>query len=317
MIPNRKPAIISIAGHKLSKEEMKLLKVEKPWGVILFKRNISSFAQTKKLTTQIRKCFNDKFYPIMIDEEGGKVSRLSNLFNTREFSQSFFGNIYENNKKKGMLIYQYYLETISNILKDIGININTIPVMDLLQNSTHDIIQERGYSKKLDTVKSLGKFCISFLKKKKIGTVAKHAPGHGCANADSHKKLPVVKKKLKDLFSNDFAAFNNLNCHFLMTAHVLYKKVDPNFSATHSKNIINKIIRKKLNFKGLIVSDDICMKALSGNLFLNAKNALNSGCNLVLHCSGKLQESRNLLKNLQRIDKFTQKKTHQFYEFLR
>jgi beta-N-acetylhexosaminidase len=102
-----------------------------------------------------------------------------------------------------------------------------------------------------------------------------------------------------------------------MTAHVLYKKVDPNFSATHSKNIINKIIRKKLNFKGLIVSDDICMKALSGNLFLNAKNALNSGCNLVLHCSGKLQESRNLLKNLQRIDKFTQKKTHQFYEFLR
>ena len=191
---NRKPVIIGLAGHKLNKEERKLLKTEKPWGVILFKRNISSFAQTKKLTTQIRKCLNDKSYPILIDEEGGKVSRLSNLFNTREFSQSFFGKIYENNKKKGTLIYKYYLETISNILNDIGVNINTIPVMDLLQNSTHNIIQERAYSKKLNIVKSLGKFCISFLKKKKIGTVAKHAPGHGCTNADSHKKLPVVKK---------------------------------------------------------------------------------------------------------------------------
>jgi len=314
---NRKPAIISIAGYKLTKEEIKLLKIEKPWGVILFKRNILSFEQTKKLTKQIRQCLNDQFYPILIDEEGGKVSRLSNLFNTREFSQNFFGNIYENNKKKGILIYKYYLETISNILNDMGVNINTIPVMDLLQNSTHEIIKGRSYSKKLSTVKSLGKFCISFLKEKKIATVAKHAPGHGCANADSHKKLPVVKKKPKELYAADFSAFNNLNCHFLMTAHVLYKKIDPSFSATHSKNIIEKIIRKKLNFKGLIISDDISMKALSKNLILNAKNALNSGCNLVLHCSGKIQESRNLLNNLEVIDKFTQKKTYQFYEFLR
>lgn len=314
---NRKPAIIGIAGYRLTKEEIKLLKIEKPWGVILFKRNILSFEQTKKLTKQIRKCLNDQFYPILIDEEGGKVSRLSNLFNTREFSQIFFGNIYENNKKKGILIYKYYLETISNILNDIGVNINTIPVMDLLQNSTHEIIKGRSYSKKLDTVKSLGKFCISFLKGKKIATVAKHAPGHGCASADSHKKLPIVKKKLKELYAADFSAFNNLNCHFLMTAHVLYKKIDPNFSATHSKNIIKKIIRKKLNFKGLLISDDISMKALSKNLVSNAKNALNSGCNLVLHCSGKIRESRNLLNNLEGIDKFTQKKTHQFYEFLR
>ncbi len=314
---NRKAAIISIAGYKLTKNEIKLLKVEKPWGVILFKRNIFSFEQTKKLTKDIRKCFNDEFYPILIDEEGGKVSRLSNLFSTKEFSQNFFGNIYENDKKKGILIYKYYLETISNILNEMGININTIPVMDLLQQSTHKIIKGRSYSKKLDTVKSLGKICISFLKEKKIGAVAKHAPGHGCANTDSHKRLPLVKKNLKDLYKNDFSAFNNLNCHFLMTAHVLYKKIDSNFPATHSKKIIDKILRKKMKFKGLIISDDISMKALNKDLILNAKNALNSGCNLVLHCNGKIHESRNLLRNLGRIDKFTQKKTYQFYEFLR
>tara|TARA_B100001250_G_C19782770_1_gene782643 strand:- start:249 stop:1202 length:954 start_codon:yes stop_codon:yes gene_type:complete len=317
MVINRKPAIISIAGYKLTKQEVQLLKKEKPWGVILFKRNIFSFQQTKKLTKQIRKCFNDRFYPILIDEEGGKVSRLSNLFNTREFSQYFFGNLYEINKKKGLLFYRYYLETICNILNESGINVNTIPVMDLLQNSTHQIIKERSYSANINTIKSLGKLCISFLKEKKIAAVAKHAPGHGCANSDSHKKLPVVRKELKHLYSTDFLLFRNLNCHFLMTAHVLYKKIDANFPATHSKKIIKQIIRKKLNFKGLIISDDISMKALSKDLVLNAKEALNSGCNLVLYCNGKIQESRRLLKNLEGIDKFTQKKTHQFYQFLR
>ncbi len=314
---NRKAAIVSIKGKKLTIQEKKLLKKEKPWGIILFKRNIESFKQSKKLIEEIKKCVKDPLYPIMIDEEGGKVSRLSNLFSTREFSQHFFGKIYEKNKKKGKLIYKYYLDTICNILKDLGINVNTIPVMDLLQKSTHEIIKERSYSNDLKTVKSLGKFCISFLKEKKIASVVKHAPGHGCANVDSHKKLPVVNKKANELYNKDFSAFKNLNSHFLMTAHVLYKKIDSNFSATHSRKIINTIIRKKFKFKGLIISDDISMKALSSDLNLNAKNALNSGCNLVLYCKGEIKESKSLLKNLQKIDKFTQKKTYQFYDFLR
>ena len=317
MIKNRKPIIISISGYSLTNAEINILKSQKPWGVILFKRNILSFDQTKKLTKSIREVMKDKFYPILVDEEGGKVSRLSNLFSTKEFSQKFFGNIYEINKKKGLLIYKYYLETISNILVDMGININTVPVLDLLQSSTHTIIQERSYSSNLKTIKHLGKFCISFFKDKKIGTVAKHAPGHGSANADSHKKLPIVYKSTRHLYKNDFAAFNNLNCHFLMTAHVLYKKIDSKKSATISRNIINKIIRKKLKYKGIIISDDISMKALSKDIVTNAKRALNAGCNLVLHCSGDIKETTSLLNNLNTIDKFTRKKTHHFYEFLR
>ena len=314
---NRKAAIISIRGSKLTASEIKLLKKEKPWGIILFKRNIITFKQTKNLTQKIRSCMKDPFYPILIDEEGGKVSRLSGLFSTKEFSQYFFGLLYEKNNKNGKLIYKYYLETICNILNDLGININTIPVMDLLQNSTHQVIKSRAYSYQTKTIKTLGKFCISFLKKKKIASVSKHVPGHGCSNSDSHLNLPIVYKKKSKLYKEDFSLFKNLSSNFMMTAHILYKNVDSKNLATFSNNIINQIIRKKLNFKGILISDDISMKALSKNLSVNADKALNAGCNLVLYCGGNIKESSKLLKNLRTIDEFTQKKTYQFYNFLR
>ena len=314
---NRKAAIISIRGSKLTASEIKLLKKEKPWGIILFKRNITTFKQTKNLTQKIRSCMKDPFYPILIDEEGGKVSRLSELFSTKEFSQYFFGLLYEKNNKNGKLIYKYYLETICNILNDLGININTIPVMDLLQNSTHQVIKSRAYSYQTKTIKTLGKFCISFLKKKKIASVSKHVPGHGCSNSDSHLNLPIVYKKKSKLYKEDFSLFKNLSSNFMMTAHILYKNIDSKNLATFSNNIINQIIRKKLNFKGILISDDISMKALSKNLSINADKALNAGCNLVLYCGGNIKESSKLLKNLRTIDEFTRKKTYQFYNFLR
>ena len=314
---NRKAAIISIEGSKLTASEIRLLKKEKPWGIILFKRNIITFKQTKNLTQKIRSCMKDPFYPILIDEEGGKVSRLSGLFSTKEFSQYFFGLLYEKNNKNGKLIYKYYLETICNILNDLGININTIPVMDLLQNSTHQVIKSRAYSYQTKTIKTLGKFCISFLKKKKIASVSKHVPGHGCSNSDSHLNLPIVYKKKSKLYKEDFSLFKNLSSNFMMTAHILYKNIDSKNLATFSNNIINQIIRKKLNFRGILISDDISMKALSKNLSINADKALNAGCNLVLYCGGNIKESSKLLKNLRTIDEFTRKKTYQFYNFLR
>ncbi len=312
----RKAAIISIGGSSLTPSEIFLLKKDKPWGVILFKRNIISFNQAKRLTSSIRKCMNDPYYPILLDEEGGNVSRLSQLFSTREYSQLFFGKLYEKNKIKGKLIYKYYLETICNILVDLGVNINTIPVLDLLNKSTHRILHDRVYSKNKKTIVSLGNFCISLLKKKRIASVVKHAPGHGCSNQDSHLKLPIVYKKSQKLFKEDFSLFKNTNSLFMMTAHILYKNVDSKKLATFSSYIIKKIIRKKLNFKGILISDDISMKALSKNLNLNAEKALNAGCNLVLYCNGNIKESSKLLKNLRYIDKFTEKKTYQFYDFL-
>jgi len=314
---DRKPAIISLKKYRLTKAERFILKSEKPWGVILFKRNIKSYEQVKNLTSEIRKCLKDPFYPILVDEEGGKVSRFSDLLNSKEFSQNFFGNLFEKDNKNGKAIYQYYLNSICNVLKNVGININTIPVMDLLQNSTNKIIGSRSYSRNVKTIRSLGKICVLTLKNNKIASVIKHIPGHGCADVDSHKKLPIVKDNLKKLCSNDFLAFKNLNSHFAMTAHVLYKKIDSKFVATQSSKILKTVIREKLKFNGLIISDDISMKALSRNLVLNARIALQAGCNLVLHCNGKINETSKLLRSLNKIDTFTKKKTHQLYEFLR
>ena len=127
-----------------------------------------------------------------------------------------------------------------NILIELGININTIPVMDLLQKYTHEIIKDRSFSNNASIVKSLGRFCISFLKRKKIASVAKHVPGHGCANADSHLKLPIVYKKKHSLYRDDFKLFKNLSSNFMMTAHILYKKNDSKNLATFSSYIIKK-----------------------------------------------------------------------------
>ena len=314
---NRKSIILSIKGLKLSKEEYSLIQNEKPWGIILFKRNIKNINQLKSLTSEIKKPMNDSLYPILIDEEGGRVSRLSNIFDTKKFAQYFFGNLFEKNKQIGENNYKEYLYLICKILNNTGININTIPVLDILKNKTHKIIGDRSYSKNLKTIKSLGRICMNVLNNYKIGSVSKHIPGHGCSNLDTHNNRVVVYDSYNDLLKNDFNAFKKIKSHFVMTAHIVYKKIDPLNVATHSEIVIKNIIRKKLTYKGLILSDDISMKALSKNLLFNAKKAIQSGCNLALYCDGDIKESRILLKEMKKIDDFTAKKTSEFYKFLR
>ena len=185
-----------------------------------------------------------------------------------------------------------------------------------MQKRTHKVIGDRSYSYKSDVVSELGKLCVNFYKENKIATVIKHIPGHGGAYIDSHFRLPKVNSSFKYLKKNDFKCFRNMQSFFAMTAHILYKKIDKNNNATHSKIIINKIIRKEIGFKGILISDDISMKSLKYNIIKNADLALRSGCNLVLYCAGKPIEMKNLLKSLPYIDKFTAKKTSEFYKFL-
>ena len=312
----RKSIIISISGTKLTKKEITLIKNEKPWGVILFKRNIISHTQCKKLTHHIRKTIKDKNYPILIDEEGGTVSRLSRILDNSIYSQNFFGKLFEQNKSIGIKIYQHYIYIISTILKDLGFNINTIPVLDILKKNTSKIIGERSFSENINTIKLLGNICISTYRKEKIGTVIKHIPGHGSAKTDSHKVLPLINDRYSYLIRNDFKCFKSSKSFFAMTAHVLFKKVDDKNVVTHSKFIIDSIIRKKLGFKGILISDDISMKSLKYDILKNAQFSLTSGCNLVLYCAGKVNESEQLLKHMPLIDSFTAKKTSEFYKFL-
>ena len=311
----RKALIISIKGTILSIKEKRLLSNEKPWGIILFKRNLKSFHQIKNLISKIKKLTKNNKFPIIIDEEGINVSRLRNIID-HNISANFFGKLYKKDKVFCLKIFKHYLYSLSKFLNKLGININSIPVLDILKINTNKIIGNRSFSGDKKVVKELGKLTIKYLHMNKIAGIIKHIPGHGSATSDSHKKMPIVKFGLKKLEHIDFYPFKSSNAKFAMTAHILYQKLDKYNVATFSKKIIMEIIRKKLGFRGILISDDISMKALKFDLVTNAKKSLKAGCNLVLYCAGNTNDNFKLIKSLPYIDKFTSKKTSEFYKFL-
>ena len=312
----KKAIIISIKGTFLTKKEKLLLSKEKPWGLILFKRNIKYIKQTKNLIKDIKKFAKDTKFPILIDEEGSTVSRLKGIINNN-FEANYFGRLYKQDKKIGITLYKDYLKALCVNLKNIGINVNTIPVLDVLRNNTNTIIGKRSFSKDKDVVRELGKITINECHVNKILTVIKHIPGHGCTTIDSHKKMPKVNLNIKTLNTIDFYPFKSTYSKLAMTAHVLYSKIDSKNVSTFSKKIINEVIRKKIGFKGILMSDDISMKALKYDLITNAKKSLLAGCNLVLYCAGNIKDNFKLIKSVPYIDEFTAKKTSEIYKILR
>ena len=312
----KKAIIISIRGVKLTNKEKLLISKEKPWGLILFRRNIKSYNQIKDLIKNIRKKAKDKKFPILVDEEGSSVSRLSEVIN-HNISANFFGNLYEINNKIGITIYKNYLNYLCKILEDLGININTIPVLDVLRNNTNNIIGRRSFSTNKEIVKKLGKITVEHCLSQNIISVIKHVPGHGCTSFDSHLTMPKVNLSFKKLNKIDFYPFKLSSAKLAMTAHILYKMIDNKNLATFSKKIIKEIIRNKIGYKGILMSDDISMKALNYSLITNAKKSLDAGCNLVLYCAGNIKENLKLIRSVPYIDDFTAKKTSEIYKYLR
>ena len=311
----KKAIIISIKGKTLTNKEKLLLSEEKPWGLILFKRNIKSILQIKNLVKDIKKFAKDKKFPILIDEEGSTVSRLNGIIN-HNFEANYFGKLYKLDKKIATVLYKNYLKKLCNNLKNIGININTIPVLDVLRNNTNDIIGKRSFSKDKDVVRDLGKITVNECHLNGIAAVIKHIPGHGCTKIDSHQKMPKVNSNIRTLNTTDFYPFKSTYSKLAMTAHILYSKIDSKDVSTFSKKIIKKIIRKKIGFRGILMSDDISMKALKYDLITNAKKSLSAGCNLVLYCSGNIKDNFKLIKSVPYIDQFTAKKTSEIYKIL-
>jgi beta-N-acetylhexosaminidase len=312
----KKALVISIKGPILSSKEKLLLSKEKPWGLILFKRNIKSLNQIQKLVKDIKKYSDDKKFPILIDEEGMKVSRLKSIFN-HNLNANVFGSLYKKDKKIAISLYKTYLKSLCNILNKIGINVNTIPVLDVSRNNTHSIIGERSFSKEVKIVKYLGNITINECYAKNIVSVVKHIPGHGCSTKDSHLTLPKVNLNKNILNKIDFYPFKSTQAKLAMTAHILYTKIDSKNVSTFSKKVIEQIIRKKIGFKGILMSDDISMKALKYDLITNANKSLEAGCNLVLYCAGNIGDNFKLIKSIPYIDKFTSKKTSEIYKILR
>jgi len=315
MISNRKAFIVGLKSYKLSNSEKIFLKKHKPWGVILFSRNIKSINQTKTLTDNIKKIFKDKNYPILIDQEGGRVNRLNRIISFDNLTSEYFGGLYEKNRKNFNIFYKLFVDKTSYLLKLIGSNINTVPILDLRVKGASKIIGDRSFSKNRNTVSKIGDLCIKLFHKNSIGTVIKHIPGHGLAKVDSHNFTPIVKKSLKFLEKNDFYPFKNKACHFAMTAHVIYEKLDKHNTVTHSKKVI-QYIRKKIGFKNILISDDLSMKGLKEDMKTKTIKAFKAGCNIVLHCNGNQKEMMIVANNTPLISNFIIKKTSQFYKIL-
>ena len=233
----KKAIIVSVKGLTLTSKERLLLSKENPWGLILFKRNIKSLIQIQSLINDVKKLTRDKNFPILIDEEGSTVSRLTNIIK-HNISANYFGNLYSKNNQLCIQIYKIYLNSLCQNLKKIGINLNTIPVLDVLRKNTSKVIGKRSFSNKKEIVKKLGKITVEQCHRNKILSVIKHIPGHGCTSFDSHFKKPKVNLNISNLNKNDFFPFKNNKAKLAMTAHILYEKIDTKRVATFSKRII-------------------------------------------------------------------------------
>ena len=312
---NRRSFIIGIKSIKLSKKEEHFLKKYKPWGVILFSRNIKDIKQTFKLTSSIRKVFKDKRYPILVDQEGGRVNRLKNIISFDNLTSEFFGNKFIKNYREFNFFYKLFIDKTSYLLRLLGININTVPVLDLKIKGANKVIGDRSFSRNPKIVSKIGDYCIKYFKENRIGTVIKHIPGHGLAKVDSHFSTPFVSKKLDYLTKNDFIPFKNKQSLFAMTAHIVFTDIDNKNTATHSQKLI-KLIRNRIGFKNILISDDLSMKSLKEPIKENTIKTFKAGCNIVLHCNGNLKEMTVVGQNSPLVDRFITKKTSEFYKIL-
>ena len=312
---NRRSFIVGIKSIRLLSKEISFLKKYKPWGIILFSRNIKNIQQTIKLTASIRKIFNDKNYPILIDQEGGRINRLDNIISFDNLTSEYFGKRFKKNFKEFTFIYKLFIDKTSYLLKSLGININTVPVLDLRIKNASNVIGDRSFSNNPKIVSIIGDYCIKNFHKNGIGTIIKHIPGHGLSKVDSHHFTPTIDKNIKYLNRKDFFPFKNKKSFFAMTAHIIFKKIDAVNTVTHSKKLI-KLIRNKIGFKKILISDDLSMKSLKGDLKKNTINTFKSGCNIALHCNGNYREMLIVGKNSPIINKFIIKKTSQFYKIL-
>ena len=278
-------------------------------------RNIKNIEQTLKLTSSIRNIFHDMKYPILIDQEGGRVNRLENIISFDKLTSEYFGKKFVKNLKEFNIFYKLFIDKTSYLLKSIGVNINTSPVLDLKIKGASNIIGNRSFSNDPKIVSKIGDYCIKSFHQNGIGTVMKHIPGHGLAKVDSHHFTPIVKKKLSYLLKKDFVAFKNKKTLFAMTAHIIFSSIDKYNTVTHSKKVI-KLIRNKIGYKNILISDDLSMKSLKYSLAVNTKKAFIAGCDIAMHCNGSLKEMKIVAINSPVVSKFILKKTSQFYKIL-
>ena len=287
---NKSAIIIGIKGLNLCLDEKKLLQEKQPLGVILFRRNINNPKQIQRLTRSIRRILG-KEAMILIDQEGGKVSRLNKDYWKTYPDANYFGKIASNNLAKAKRLTYENFKDIGYNLHKLGINFNCAPVLDLKVKGASSVIGNRAFSRDPKIVSQLSLQACKGLLSEDVFPIIKHIPGHGRAKVDSHYYLPIIKSS-KKVLQEDFYPFKKLNKQpFAMIAHIKYLDLDKEKCATYSEPIIS-FIKNKLGFEGILFSDDLCMKALKGSYIYRAKNAIKAGCDIVLHCDPNISNTK-------------------------
>jgi beta-N-acetylhexosaminidase len=291
--------IFAPAGPELTDTERRFFADADPLGFILFGNNCESPIQFHKLITALREAVGREDAPILIDQEGGRVARLGPPHWRAPPPAQAFAELAERDSDGGHEAAHINARMIADELAELGINVNCAPVVDLPVPGAHDVIGDRAHGKTPQMVGDLGgAVCAGFLTGGVI-PVLKHIPGHGRARADSHVELPVVDASFETLAGSDFQPFRALNwVPWAMTAHVMYVDVDAELPATQSPTVIERVVRGEIGFDGILVSDDIGMQALAGSFAARAQASLAAGCDVVLHCSGKLGEMTEALSGI-------------------
>lgn len=295
-------AIYGCEGLELSDSERAFFRDVRPFGFILFARNCHSPDQIRALTSALRECSGRENTPILIDQEGGRVARLGPPHWKKRPPARRIGELFESDPDRGRAAAYLHARLIANDLWTLGVTVDCAPVLDVPAPGSHDIIGDRAYAVRPGPVIELGRAAIEGFLDGGILPVVKHIPGHGRAGVDSHLELPRVGASADDLSLNDFLPFRALNhAPIAMTAHVVYEAFDVKRPATTSPRVIGRAIRGEIGFEGLLISDDLSMAALSGSLADRAKAALFAGCDVVLHCNGKMEEMREVAERVKQL----------------
>lgn len=284
-------AVFGCSGPVLGTDEQAFFRDADPVGFILFARNCESPGQVRSLVRDLRDAVGREDVPVMIDQEGGRVTRLKPPHWRAAPAPGRFGEIARSSLANAIDAAFLSARLIAADLFDLGISVNCVPVLDVPQPGTSDVVGDRACSTDVETVIALGAAIAQGMLQGGVLPVIKHMPGHGRAFVDSHHDLPAVAASWDELVAIDFAPFRALrDLPWGMTGHILLEAIDENSPATASAKVVETVIRGHIGFDGVLVTDDLSMNALKGSVGERAAAALAAGCDIALHCNGKMDE---------------------------
>ncbi|WP_018317871.1 beta-N-acetylhexosaminidase [Bradyrhizobium sp. WSM2793] len=287
--------ITGVSGTELTAVEREFIRDQRPWGFILFKRNVATPAQVAALVAELRTTASAADAPVLIDQEGGRVQRLGPPHWPVYPPGAVFSTLYDTDSALGLTAARLSARLIAADLADLGITVDCLPLADVPVEGADAVIGNRAYGTEPGKVAAIARAVTEGLEQGGVLPVLKHIPGHGRATADTHFKLPTVDTPRGELERTDFAAFKPLSdLPMAMTAHVVFSAVDPAHPATTSATMIADVIRGAIGFQGLLMSDDVSMNALSGNIAERTRAIFAAGCDMALHCNGNIEEMREV-----------------------